>query len=103
TGHMVLPLLKAIDKQRCSITCYSDNQDEDRLTPEFRRAVNEWRVTHRLSDHELADQIRADNIDVLMDLTGHGGNRLLVCARQPAPVQITWFDYVGTTGLKSMD
>jgi predicted O-linked N-acetylglucosamine transferase (SPINDLY family) len=102
-GHMVLPLFQALDQRRCSITCYFDNREEDRLTPEFRRAADRWRVTYGLSDEAFADQIRGDKIDVLIDLMGHAGNRLLVFARKPAPVQITWFGYVGTTGLQTMD
>ncbi|HEY2414932.1 MAG TPA: tetratricopeptide repeat protein [Pirellulaceae bacterium] len=102
-GHMVLPLLKSLDKRRCSVTCYFDNREEDRLTPEFRSAVDEWRVTFGLPDEALAAQIQADNINVLIDLMGHAGNRLLVFALQSAPIQITWFGYVGTTGLKTMD
>jgi predicted O-linked N-acetylglucosamine transferase (SPINDLY family) len=102
-GQMVLPVIKALDKRHCSITCYFDNREEDRLTPEFRSAADEWRVTFGVPDGAVADQIHADNIDVLIDLTGHAGNRLLLFARKPAPIQITWLGYVGTTGLEAMD
>jgi len=56
-----------------------------------------------MSDEELAEQIRRDQIDVLIDLMGHTGRRLTVFARRPAPVQATWLGYVGTTGLVAMD
>jgi predicted O-linked N-acetylglucosamine transferase (SPINDLY family) len=63
-----------------------------------------WHDTERLPDAALAELIRADHIDVLFDLTGHTcHNRLLVFARKPAPLQITWIGYVGTTGLAAMD
>jgi predicted O-linked N-acetylglucosamine transferase (SPINDLY family) len=102
-AHMVLPLLKAVDKRHCQITCYFDNSVEDDFTLQFREAADHWRPTYGLSDEALANQIRADKIDVLVDLMGHAGNRLLVFARKPALTQITWFGYVGTTGMTAMD
>ena len=85
-------------------TCYSDRIGKDDLTRRLQAAANQWRDVAGMSDQRLAEQIRADRIDILFDLAGHSaGNRLLVFARKPAPIQITWIGYEGTTGLATMD
>ncbi len=74
------------------------------MTTRFQRAATHWRDTSKLGDEQLTEKIRADRIDVLFDLTGHTANsRLLVFARKPAPIQITWIGYEGTTGMETMD
>ncbi|MBP8742881.1 MAG: hypothetical protein KBH36_02265, partial [Acidaminococcaceae bacterium] len=63
-----------------------------------------WRTVVQWSDDKLAEKIREDQIDILVDMSGHtAGDRLKVFARHPAPVQITWIGYPGTTGIKAMD
>jgi predicted O-linked N-acetylglucosamine transferase (SPINDLY family) len=89
---------------QCEVICYSDRKVKDRLTPRFEAAASIWREVSGLSDQEVDEQIRADRIDILIDLAGHtAGNRLLVFARKPAPIQVTWAGYAGTTGLEAMD
>src|SRR5262249_20785554 len=83
--------------------CYSDRAADDPLTSRFRAAAAEWRDVYELENDELFSQIVEDKIDILFDLAGHTGKRLLVFARRPAPVQITWFGYPGTTGLSEID
>src|SRR5690606_13920239 len=74
------------------------------VTERFRAAADHWRDVRQLTDAELTDQIRADEIDVLVDLTGHIAlHRLLVFARRPAPVQVTYIGYQNTTGMSAMD
>jgi predicted O-linked N-acetylglucosamine transferase (SPINDLY family) len=76
----------------------------DQLTTRFQSAATTWHQVSPLSDEEIADQIRADGIDILFELAGHTyGSRLLVFARKPAPIQITWIGYEGTTGLRAID
>jgi predicted O-linked N-acetylglucosamine transferase (SPINDLY family) len=76
----------------------------DEVTTRLFRIGHKWRSTHGLSDAEVSDLVRHDQIDVLVDQDGHaGGNRLLVFARKPAPVQVSFNGYVDTTGLRAMD
>jgi predicted O-linked N-acetylglucosamine transferase (SPINDLY family) len=103
TGFLVLPVLEHLNKLQCSLNCYSDREGNDEYATRFHQPADLWRATAALTDEALADQIRRDEIDVLVDLMGHTGERMLVFARKPAPMQVTWFGYVGTTGLAAMD
>jgi protein O-GlcNAc transferase len=103
TAFLVLPVLEQLKKTDCRVACYSDRIVADPYTARFRAAADVWRETASMTDQEVANQVRKDDVDILIDLAGHAGNRLLVFARQPAPLQITWFGYVGTTGLSTMD
>src|SRR5262245_20108633 len=103
TAFLVLPAIEHLDRNACSVVCYSDRTQEDEYTARFRSAAAEWRVTYGQPDEQVAAQIRKDKIDILIDLMGQFGHRMLVFARRPAPTQITWFGYVGTTGLATMD
>jgi predicted O-linked N-acetylglucosamine transferase (SPINDLY family) len=92
------------DRKQFEVICYSDTPREDEVTGQLRTRADRWRPTAKLSDDALADLIRADGVDILVDLVGHmRGHRLLVFARKPAPIQVTaWGEPTGT-GLKSMD
>jgi predicted O-linked N-acetylglucosamine transferase (SPINDLY family) len=104
TGCLGLKLVEGLDKSACSVVCYSDRlAADDDFTTRFRTAANSWHVTMNLTDQQLAEQVRRDEIDILVDLGGHVSRRLLAFARRPAPLQLTWLGYVGTTGLSAMD
>ena len=76
----------------------------DAVTERFRGHADQWRNVAGTSDAALAELVRRDQIDILVDLAGHiGGNRLLVLARKPAPVQVTYIGYQNTTGMSAMD
>jgi len=103
-AQFIEPVLEQHDRKSVEIFCYYTLNRGDAVTERFRRHADCWREVHALSDDALADQIRADAIDVLVDLSGHTAfNRLLVFARKPAPVQATWLGYLNTTGLPAID
>ncbi|CDH44155.1 tetratricopeptide repeat protein [Candidatus Contendibacter odensensis] len=104
TRSFIAPVLANHDHEKFEIFAYAELKQEDSWTTHYQSWVDEWRPTRRLSDVELAERVRADGIDILVDLAGHTtDNRLLVFARKPAPVQISWLGYGYTTGLQAMD
>lgn len=104
-ANFLLPYWDAIDRDQFELVVYSTvYQGEDDVHEHFRVTSTLWRLVDALSDVELAKTITADGIDILFDLSGHTAyNRLPAFAFHPAPVQITWIGYPGTTGLKQMD
>ncbi|MBI1778561.1 MAG: hypothetical protein HYR63_24745 [Proteobacteria bacterium] len=103
-GYFLAGLLAHRDPTRFQLTCYSDRLEEDALTRRIRAATDFWHDTAELDDSRLAGCIRADAIDVLIDLSGHGfANRLLAFARKPAPIQASWIGAVDTSGMAAMD
>jgi predicted O-linked N-acetylglucosamine transferase (SPINDLY family) len=99
-----VPLLANHDHRVCEIFCYADVEHPDAFTERVRGYADVWRNTLGLSDQQVADMIRNDQIDILVDLAMHtANNRLPAFARKPAPVQAAWLAYPGTTGLSTMD
>jgi protein O-GlcNAc transferase len=103
-SYFIEPLLAHHDKGEVEVFAYAQVAMEDAVSARFKGYVDHWCNTVGMSDEALAGRIRADGIDVLVDLAGHTvGNRLLVFARKPAPVQVSWLGYGYTTGLEAMD
>jgi predicted O-linked N-acetylglucosamine transferase (SPINDLY family) len=99
-----LPVLQHHDHRNFEIICYSCSPLRDAVTDACRLAADSWIDASKLSDDQLADRIEADNVDILVDLSGHSaGNRLTVFARKPAPIQVTAFGDATGSGLKTMD
>jgi len=99
-----IPVLAEHDHAACEIVCYSSVKAVDQHTQRLKALSDEWHDVARLSDSELAQKIREDRIDVLVDLTMHmAHSRLRVFAEKPAPVQICWLAYPGTTGVDGID
>ncbi|HEX8523830.1 MAG TPA: tetratricopeptide repeat protein [Tepidisphaeraceae bacterium] len=98
------PLLKHHDRTKFEIIAYSDTSITDEMTARLKTYFNRWHDTATLSDEALAERVREDGVDVLIDLAGHTAkNRLMMFAQRPAPVQVTYLGYPNTTGLSQMD
>ena len=98
------PVWAELDRNQVEIWAYYNFHQEDFLTQRLRSLAQHWRNVTDLGDQALADCILADKIDILIDLSGHTNHhRLLVFARKPAPVQVSWIGYPNTTGLTAMD
>ena len=98
----LLPSLAALPG--LDLHAYSNTEEADAVTDRIRPHFAHWTDVHKLTDDELAQRVRTDGIDILIDMSGHtAGHRLLTFARKPAPVQASWMGYPGTTGLSSID
>ncbi len=103
-GHFLAPVVAHHDPARFETFCYAEVRIPDTMTSWFQTKAKHWRWTPRLDDAELAGQIRANGIDILVELAGHtAGSRLRALAHRPAPVQITYLGYPNTTGLETID
>src|SRR5690606_16341893 len=97
------PVIRNHDRSRFRVIIYSSVDRPDRVTADYRRLADAYHNCLRLTDDEMAEQIRRDRVDILIDLSGHtGGHRLRVLARKPAPVQVHAWGHVGT-GLTAID
>ena len=103
-AYFIEPVLSAHDRTHIEVFCYANVAAPDRFTERLRGLAEHWCDIARLDDEAAAALIRADNLDILVDLAGHSArHRLLVLARRPAPVQATWIGYPNTTGLDAID
>ncbi len=105
-AFFIEPVLTHHDRSRFEVYCYSELSEAlyDETTTQLRSLANRWRSSLGLNDRALAEQIRADGIDLLVDLAGHTSrHRLLAFAYRPAPLQLSYLGYCNTTGLPTMD
>jgi predicted O-linked N-acetylglucosamine transferase (SPINDLY family) len=100
----VSPIFRGLDRQQFSVVCYANSSNRDLATAQLRALADQWCECVTMEDDQLAQRIRDDRIDILVDLSGHTmGNRLPVFLRKPAPLQVTYLGYPDTTGLPAMD
>jgi len=103
-ARFLLPILEQHDQTEFEVFAYASVITTDAVTARCRAAVHVWRDVAGWSDERVAELVRADGIDILIDLSMHmADHRLLVFARKPAPVQVTYLAYCGTTGLSAID
>ncbi|WP_419731235.1 tetratricopeptide repeat protein [Lichenicola sp.] len=103
-GHFLRPILASHDSRVVEVFCYSNHPRGDDMTAHLQTLSDHWRSLVGLPDAAAAALVQADRIDILVDLSGHTGlNRLPMFALRPAPVQVSWLGYWGTTGLSRMD
>jgi len=87
-----------------ALHAFAQTVREDAVTQKLRRYFDHWTPIEHLSDEDLSSKILSNEIEILIDLSGHTpGNRLAAFARKPAPIQVSWIGYPGTTGLYAMD
>ncbi len=103
-GHSLLPVLDSHNRSEVELFCYDNTAKPDDITALFQRRAEHWRPCRTVSDERLAEYIRADAIDILVDCGGHmAGTRLPVLGLRPAPVQISYPLYPNTTGMAAVD
>jgi len=98
------PILQEHHREFFETYCYANVQSPDAVTARLRQRAGHWRGIHGWAPEKVAELVRQDGIDILVDLAGHTTeNGLLIFAHKPAPVQVTWIGYPNTTGLTAMD
>ena len=103
-SYFVLSLIASHDRNQFEVFCYSQVPNPDNKTQHLRNLSDCWRSIVGMTMNEIAECIRGDAIDILVDLTGHTANNLLqVFTKRPAPLQVTWLGYPNTTGLLAMN
>jgi predicted O-linked N-acetylglucosamine transferase (SPINDLY family)/predicted SAM-dependent methyltransferase len=100
----VLPIVARHDREKFEVYCYSLGTETDEVTKGLRELADRWRECGGRDGAETAARIREDRIDILVDLAGHTmNNGLIVLAKRPAPLQVTYLGYPNTTGLPAVD
>ena len=103
-SYHLMPLFDNASHQEFEVFAYADIAKTDEYTAQYRNNSDHFEMTRSLSDEQLANKIREDEIDILVDIAGHTkNNRLGVFARKPAPVALHWLDFGYTTGMPTID
>jgi predicted O-linked N-acetylglucosamine transferase (SPINDLY family) len=103
-AYFVEPIVKAHDRSEFRLYCYSNVIRADATTERFKSMADVWRDVNGMTNSQVADLIRSDELDILVDLAGHTlGNKLRALARRAAPIQVSYLGYPNTTGVPAID
>jgi len=102
-SYFLQSLFRHHNRETFELLSYSDVKNQDEHTVFFKQCATLWKTIVGLSNEQVAHTIAEDRVDILVDLAGHTSHRLELFAHKPAPVQVTWLGYPGTTGLDSID
>lgn len=103
-SSFIKPVFQHHDRTQVEVFCYGEVKEPDTITEEIIDICDAWRSTVGLADLQVAELIRTDRIDILVDLAGHtANNRMMVLGMKPAPIQVIYLGYFATTGLPTID
>ena len=103
-SFFIKPLLRNLNRERFEVSAYHESDRNDAVTKQIRNLCTTWHESSKLSIDELQKRIVEDQIDILIDLSGHNpGSRLAIFAKRIAPIQLSWLGYPSTSGLSTMD
>lgn len=103
-GYFLLDLLPKIKLNNLDIYIYSNSSNEDDLSKQLKENVIKWQKVFEIHTSQIINLIRSDNIDILIDMSGHTDNgNLEIFANRAAPIQLSWASFLATTGIKEID
>ena len=98
------PWLERFDRAALEVCCYPTSEEEDAVSARLRRLATAWHNVSGQDDGAIAQRIRSDAVDILIETAGlTQGHRLAVMSFRPAPVQVTMVGYPSTTGVAAID
>jgi protein O-GlcNAc transferase len=103
-AYFLESILSNFDKKRFNIIAYSNTEHKDKVTDRFKSYCTGWRDINSMSALSVAECVKKDLVDILIDLSGHtGGYQLLTFGMKPAPIQLSYIGYPASTGLSTID
>jgi predicted O-linked N-acetylglucosamine transferase (SPINDLY family) len=104
-GYLLIGLIEQFDKSKFELTgFFTGVGDDSDLWRRYRCAFDHYIDCHTMPSIEVAKLMRAMEIDVVIELSGHTeGTRLDILAHRPAPTQVTYLGFPGTLGLPYID